>query len=120
MHSLSQAVEALKIIKEGELGEEKEALKELQQEREDYNEVMRGDHKGKVVKSQLMQEVAELAKECAVADDGEVLTESKASARLGRRVEGLISQVNRAIDAINIDDIPVEERLHVVTNIPYK
>ena len=58
-----------------------------------------------------MQEVAELAKECAVADDGEVLTESKASARLGRRVEGLISQVNRAIDAINIDDIPVEERL---------
>lgn len=62
-----------------------------------------------------MQEVAELAKECAVADDGEVLTESKASARLGRRVEGLISQVNRAIDAINIDDIPVEESDITVT-----
>ena len=40
VHSLSQAVEALKIIKEGELGEEKEALKELQQEREEYNEVL--------------------------------------------------------------------------------
>lgn len=39
MHSLSQAVEALKMIKEGELGEEKEALKELQQHREEYNEV---------------------------------------------------------------------------------
>ena len=39
VHSLSQAVEALKIIKEGELGEEKEALKELQQDREEYNEV---------------------------------------------------------------------------------
>ena len=38
VHNLSQAVEALKIIKEGELGEEKEALKELQQEREEYNE----------------------------------------------------------------------------------
>ena len=40
VHNLSQAVEALKIIKEGELGEEKEALKELQQEREEYNEVL--------------------------------------------------------------------------------
>ena len=45
----------------------------------------------------------------AVADDGEVLTESKASARLGRRVEGLISQVNKAIDAIKVDDISMEE-----------
>ena len=45
----------------------------------------------------------------AAADDGEVLTESKASARLGRRVEGLISQVNKAIDAIKVDDISVEE-----------
>lgn len=45
----------------------------------------------------------------AVADDGEVLTESKASARLGRRVEGLIYQVNKAIDAIKVDDILVEE-----------
>ena len=39
VHNLSQVVEALKIIKEGELGEEKEALKELQQDREEYNEV---------------------------------------------------------------------------------
>ena len=39
VHKLSQAVGALKIIKEGELGEEKEALKELQQDREEYNEV---------------------------------------------------------------------------------
>lgn len=39
VHKLTQAVEALKIIKEGELGEEKEALKELQHDREEYNEV---------------------------------------------------------------------------------
>lgn len=45
----------------------------------------------------------------AAAEDGEVLTESKASARLGRRVEGLICQVNKAIDAIKVDDILVEE-----------
>lgn len=39
VQNLSQAVEALKMIKEGELGEEKEVLKELQQDREEYNEV---------------------------------------------------------------------------------
>lgn len=39
VQNLSQAVEALKMIKEGELDEEKEVLKELQQEREEYNEV---------------------------------------------------------------------------------
>ena len=54
----------------------------------------------------------------AVADDGEVLTESKASARLGRRVDGLISQVNKAIDAIKVDDIPMEEVL-VNSGTPY-
>lgn len=53
-----------------------------------------------------------------MADDGEVLTESKASARLGRRVDGLISQVNKAIDAIKVDDIPMEEVL-VNSGTPY-
>ena len=52
--------------------------------------------------------MAELAKECT---DDEILTESKASARLGRRVERLMSQVNEAIDAVNVDDIPPEEKL---------
>ena len=47
----------------------------------------------------------------STATNDEVLTESKASARLGRRVEGLISQVNKAIDAIKVDDIPMEEML---------
>ena len=37
--NLSQAVEALKKAKEGELGEEKASLKELQQDREEYSEV---------------------------------------------------------------------------------
>jgi len=39
VRNLSQAVEALKIAKEGELGEEKASLKELKQDREEYNEV---------------------------------------------------------------------------------
>jgi len=39
VRNLSQAVEALKVAKEGELGEEKASLKELQQDREEYNEV---------------------------------------------------------------------------------
>lgn len=47
-------------------------------------------------------------------NDDEVLTESKASARLGRRVEGLISQVNKAINAIKVDDIPMEEMLVII------
>ena len=52
-----------------------------------------------------------MAKECEIANDGEVLTESKASALLGRKVEGLISEVNMAINTIKVDDIPMEERL---------
>lgn len=52
-----------------------------------------------------------------VADDDEVLTESKASARLGRRVEGLISQVNKAIEAIKVDDIPMGERLFISLHV---
>lgn len=43
-----------------------------------------------------------------------MLTESKASARLGRRVEGLISQVNKAIESIKVDDIPIGEGLVVL------
>ena len=55
-----------------------------------------------------------MAKEC----DGEVLTESKASVHLGRRVEALISQVNEAIDAIRVDDIPMEEKLVIYIQLP--
>jgi len=58
-----------------------------------------------------------LAKECEIANDGEVLTESKASAHLGRRVEGLISQVHKAINTIKVDDIKVEERLVMVLHL---
>jgi len=47
--------------------------------------------------------VADLAKECQICD--EVLTESKASVRLGRKVEGIIAQVDSALKNVNIDDV---------------
>ncbi|XP_065883328.1 mitochondrial proton/calcium exchanger protein-like isoform X2 [Dysidea avara] len=91
VRNLSQAVEALKIVKEGE----KASLKELQHDREEYNE-----------------DVADLAKECQISD--EVLTESKASIRLGRKVEGIIAQVDSALKSVNVDDV-VESEVTITT-----
>ena len=80
LRELSQAVSSLK--GEGSLEEERASLEELKEDREEYCE-----------------DVADLAVECR----DEELKESKGSARLGRRVESMISKIDQAVQRLDRD-----------------
>ena len=77
LRELSQAVSSLK--GEGSLEEERASLEELKEDREEYCE-----------------DVADLAVECR----DEELKESKGLARLGRRVESMISKIDQAVQRL--------------------